>query len=47
MFQKEIKVGKKGQVTIPKAIRTALKIEPGSKVRLTLENNRVMMEPVR
>lgn len=44
-MQKEGKVGKKGQVVIPKAMRTALKIEPGSKVIFTLENNKVILKP--
>jgi AbrB family looped-hinge helix DNA binding protein len=45
MIQKEVKVGKNGQVVIPKAMRTALKIEPGSKVTFTLENNKVTIKP--
>lgn len=44
-MQKEVKVGKKGQVVIPKAMRTALKIEPCSKVIFTLENNKVIIKP--
>jgi len=39
-----MKVGPKGQVVIPRAIRKALKIEPGSKVTLTLEDNKVILE---
>ena len=45
MMQKEVKVGKKGQVVIPKVMRTALKIEPGSKVIFTLEDNKVIIKP--
>ncbi len=45
MMQKEVKVGKKGQVVIPKAMWTALKIEPGSKVLFRLEDNKVIIKP--
>jgi AbrB family looped-hinge helix DNA binding protein len=39
-----MKVGPKGQVVIPRAIRKALKIEPGMKVQITLEDNRAVLE---
>ena len=39
-----MKVGPKGQVVIPQAIRKALKIEPGSKVVVTLEDDRAVLE---
>ena len=39
-----MKVGPKGQVVIPKTMRRALKIEPGSKVLLKLEDNKVILE---
>ena len=39
-----MKVGPKGQVVIPRIIRKALKIEPGSKVTFTLEDNKVILE---
>jgi AbrB family looped-hinge helix DNA binding protein len=46
MMQKEVKVGKKGQVVIPKAMRTALKIEPGSKVLFTFDDNKLILTKV-
>lgn len=39
-----MKVGPKGQVVIPRAIRKALKITPGSKVQITLEDNKAILE---
>ncbi len=39
-----MKVGPKGQVVIPCAIRKALKIMPGSKVQITLEDNKAILE---
>lgn len=39
-----MKVGPKGQVVIPQAIRKALKIEPGSKVTVTLEDDKAIIE---
>jgi AbrB family looped-hinge helix DNA binding protein len=44
MIREKMKVGPKGQVVIPRAIRKALKIEPGSKVQFTLEDDRVILE---
>ncbi|MCL4430620.1 MAG: AbrB/MazE/SpoVT family DNA-binding domain-containing protein [Chloroflexi bacterium] len=44
-MQKEVKVGKKGQVVIPKAMRTALKIEACSKVTFRLEDNKIIIKP--
>jgi AbrB family looped-hinge helix DNA binding protein len=44
LIREEMKVGPKGQVVIPRAIRKALKIEPGSKVTFTLENNKAIIE---
>ena len=40
---KEMKVGPKGQVVIPRAMRKALKIEPGSKVSFRLEDDRLVL----
>jgi bifunctional DNA-binding transcriptional regulator/antitoxin component of YhaV-PrlF toxin-antitoxin module len=40
----EIRVGPKGQVVIPPLFLGALKIAPGSKVIVRLENNRVIVE---
>ncbi|MGD6851050.1 MAG: AbrB/MazE/SpoVT family DNA-binding domain-containing protein [Candidatus Bathyarchaeia archaeon] len=44
MIREEMKVGPKGQVVIPRAIRKALKIEPGMKVQITLEDNKAVLE---
>ncbi len=44
LIKEERKVGPKGQVVIPRAIRKALRIEPGSKVTITLEDNKVVLE---
>jgi AbrB family looped-hinge helix DNA binding protein len=41
------RVGPKGQVVIPKALRDQLGIVPGDEVDFTLDNNAVRMEPVR
>jgi len=42
--KEEMKVGPKGQIVIPSAIRKALKIEPGSKVTVTLEDDKAILE---
>jgi len=39
-----MKVGPKGQVVIPRAMRKALKIEPGSKVLFTLEEDKLILK---
>lgn len=39
-----MKVGPKGQVVIPQAMRKALKIEPGSKVSFTLEDDKLILK---
>jgi AbrB family looped-hinge helix DNA binding protein len=44
LIREEMKVGPKGQVVIPQAIRKALKIEPGSKVTVTLEDDKAIIE---
>jgi AbrB family looped-hinge helix DNA binding protein len=44
LIREEMKVGPKGQVVIPRAIRKALKIEPGMKVQITLEDNKAVLE---
>ena len=44
MIEKEVKVGKKGQVVIPQAMRKALKIEPGSKVLFRLEADKLILK---
>jgi AbrB family looped-hinge helix DNA binding protein len=44
MFEEEMKVGPKGQVVIPQAMRKALKIEPGSKVLFKLEDDKMILK---
>ena len=44
LIREEMKVGPKGQVVIPQAIRKALKIEPGSNVTVTLEDDKAVIE---
>lgn len=44
LIEEEMKVGPKGQVVIPQIFRNALKISPGSKVIVRLENDRVVVE---
>ena len=44
MLEEDMKVGPKGQVVIPKALRKALKIHPGSKVVFKLEKERLILE---
>lgn len=36
----------RGQVTIPKEIRQKLRITPSTKLRVYMENNKVVLEPV-
>jgi AbrB family looped-hinge helix DNA binding protein len=40
------KISSKGQITLPKKIREALKIGPGGKVDFTLERNEVKLRVV-
>lgn len=40
-------VTSKGQVTIPKEIRTFLKIKPSDKVDFEVENGRVILKPLK
>jgi AbrB family looped-hinge helix DNA binding protein len=40
-------VTEKGQVTIPKHIRTAAGVTPGSEVTFSLEGNRIVITPVK
>jgi AbrB family looped-hinge helix DNA binding protein len=44
MLEEEMKVGPKGQVVIPSAMRKALKISPGSRVIVKLLKGRVVLE---
>lgn len=41
------KVGKRGQVTVPKKFRTALRLLPGSEVTFFVERNRLVLRPSR
>ena len=44
MLEEERKIGPKGQVVIPQAIRKALKMQPGTNVMVSLEDNRVIVK---
>ena len=44
LIEEQMKVGPKGQVVIPRTMRKALKINPGSKVVFTLEANRLILK---
>lgn len=44
MIEEEMKVGPKGQVVIPRTMRKALKIEPGSKVLFRLEDDKLILK---
>jgi AbrB family looped-hinge helix DNA binding protein len=44
MIEEEMKVGPKGQVVIPRAMRKALKIMPGSKVLFQLQDNELIVK---
>jgi AbrB family looped-hinge helix DNA binding protein len=44
LIEEEMKVGPKGQVVIPRAMRKALKIEPGSKILLRLDDDQVILK---
>ncbi|MBS7631296.1 AbrB/MazE/SpoVT family DNA-binding domain-containing protein [Candidatus Bathyarchaeota archaeon] len=43
MMEKEMKVGPKGQVVIPRSMRKALKIHPGSRIIFRLEGDRAYL----
>ena len=44
LLEEERKVGPKGQVVIPRAMRKALKIEPGSKIIVRLEDDKLILK---
>ena len=44
MLEEEMKVGPKGQVVIPRALRKTLKIHPGSRVVFKLEGEKLILE---
>jgi antitoxin PrlF len=39
-------VSSKGQFVIPSDIRAALRIEPGTRISVALEDSRIVLEPV-
>ncbi|HEX9261761.1 MAG TPA: AbrB/MazE/SpoVT family DNA-binding domain-containing protein [Candidatus Bathyarchaeia archaeon] len=47
MIEEEMKVGPKGQVVIPRTMRKALRISPGSKVIFKLDDKRLILETPR
>ena len=47
LVEEEMRVGPKGPVVIPKAMRRALKVHPGSKVVFRLEGGRLTLEGAR
>jgi len=44
MIEEEMKVGPKGQVVIPRALRKALKIHPGSKIIFRFEGDKLILQ---
>lgn len=44
MIEEEMKVGPKGQVVIPRTMRKALKISPGSKVIFKMGDGKLTIE---
>ncbi|OYT45100.1 MAG: AbrB family transcriptional regulator [Desulfurococcales archaeon ex4484_42] len=42
----EVRVGRKRAIVIPKAIAEALGIDEGSKLKLTVENGKIILEPI-
>lgn len=44
MLEEKRKIGPKGQVVIPQAIRKALKMQPGTNVVVSLEDNKVVLK---
>jgi AbrB family looped-hinge helix DNA binding protein len=44
MLEEDRKIGPKGQVVIPQAIRKALKMEPGTNVVVSLEDDKVVVK---
>jgi AbrB family looped-hinge helix DNA binding protein len=44
LLEEKRKIGPKGQVVIPQAIRKALKMQPGTSVVVSLEDNKVVLK---
>jgi len=42
----KIRVGRKRTIVIPKAVAEALSIDEGSKLKLTVENGKIILEPI-
>jgi len=42
-----VKISSKGQITIPKEIREALKLEPGDRIEIRVEGNIAILEPLK
>jgi AbrB family looped-hinge helix DNA binding protein len=42
-----VRLSSKGQLVIPKPIREALGLEPGTQLQLEVEEERIVLEPVR
>ena len=40
------RISSKGQLVIPKEIRDRLKIEPGTRIGILIEENRIVLQPV-
>ena len=41
------KMSSKGQLVLPKEVRTKLKIEPGTFLRVRLDKNNIVLTPIR
>lgn len=46
MLRRITTVSSKGQFVIPSDMRTALRIEPGTRISVALEDSRIVLEPV-
>ena len=44
MLEEDRKIGSKGQIVIPQAIRKVLKMEPGTDVVVSLEDDKVVVK---
>ena len=42
-----VKISSKGQITIPKDVRKALKLKPGDRVEIRVEGGIAILEPLR
>ncbi len=46
MLRRITTVSSKGQFVIPAEFRASLRIEPGTRISVALENSRIVLEPV-